>query len=206
MKRHFFLGIIGAAMVSIALAQPPQPQGFGARAPQGANAGQAAAPTPNALFGIIDADGDGVITKRELRKAVAALKKLDLDSDGNITLEEVNAATTGAAGAAAGGPATFGGGTNFRGSSGFIPAGDPRSGPALSQYDRNGDGALTPDEVPPQLRGLVQGSDANNDGRLDPQEVALIQQRMNERARGQQSLPPGFRLGPQGPERIPQGQ
>ena len=118
-----------AAIASAAAAQPPQPTGFGAGAPrQGANAAQAGnqpAAAPNALFSIIDADGDGVITKRELRKAVAALKKLDLDKDGNITLAE--ASGTPAGGAAAGGPATFGGGTGFNNGAGGYGAGDPRS-------------------------------------------------------------------------------
>lgn len=207
MKARYLLGVVCAAVASTAFAQPPNPQGYVPGAPrQGGNAGPTADNQANtaavALFSVIDADGDGVVTTRELRRVVATLKKLDLDKDGKITLDE--ASSTLANTAAANGPAALGGANAGHGPGGFQPAGDPRTGPNLSQFDRNGDGVLTPDEVPPQMRSMVQGSDANNNGRLDPEEIAMIQQRMNERARGQQPLPPGFRMGPRGPERIPQ--
>ena len=43
---------------------------------------------PNPMFEAIDANGDGTINNVELRKAIAALRKLDADGDGNITLAE----------------------------------------------------------------------------------------------------------------------
>jgi Ca2+-binding EF-hand superfamily protein len=152
------------------------------------------------MFNAIDTDGDGAITMRELRKAVVALKQLDLDKDGKITLAEV-----------ANGPSQMGGPpAGFRGASGFSNpggelGGDPRpAGPNLMQYDRNGDGQLSTDEVPTQLMGTLRGADKNGNGKLDPQELQMIQQRIQERARGQRPLPPGVSVGPQGVTRTPQ--
>jgi hypothetical protein len=206
MKRQLALVLACAVTATAAVAQPPQPPGFGPGGPpQGANAGQLpggpGGPPPNALFNVIDADGDGVITSRELRRAVAALKKLDLDGDGKITLEEANSSAGGPS--AMGGPGAYGGRAGGgNGAGGFNS--DPRpGGPNLSQYDRNADGVLSPDEVPTQMMGMVRGSDRNGNGVLDPDEIALIQQRMSERVRGQRSLPPGVNVGPQGVERVP---
>ena len=63
---------------------------------------------------------------------------------------------------------------------------------------------LSADEVPTQLRGMLRGTDQNGNGTLDAQELQAIQQRMNERIRGQRSLPPGISVGPQGVTGTPQ--
>lgn len=179
-----------------ALAQPPEGGNYGS--PPG---GPGSLP-PNAMFNAIDADGDGSITMRELRKAVVALKKLDANKDGKITLAETMLAQSGSNGSAA--PGGFRGQTGFgNGPNGF--SGDPRpTGPNMMQFDRNGDGQLSADEVPTQLRGMLRGSDQNGDGKLDAQELQTISQRMNERLRGQRPLPPGISVGPQGVERTTQ--
>jgi Ca2+-binding EF-hand superfamily protein len=223
--------------------QPPAPQGL----------------PPNALFDAIDADRDGAISVRELRKAVVALKQFDADQDGKITRDEaqggppnpqavlrrlmendkdgdgklskselprhlasqLKTADTNGDGAidraelanvmqpvqpqfgAGGGVGNGGlGGGGFRGQGGFN--GDPRPGVNLSQYDRNGDGQLSADEMPAQMRGVLRGTDQNGDGQLSPQELQAIQQRMNERIRGQRPLPPGVTVGPQGVSGTPQ--
>jgi Ca2+-binding EF-hand superfamily protein len=217
------------------------------------------------LFDLIDADGDGAITMRELRKAAASLKQLDVDKDGKITKDEaapgpggrigeptamvertlendkngdgklsndemprhlahlLNTADTnsdgeldraeltralanvpGQFGSGNNGPAGFGGRQGGFGNGGnFGGAGDPRPGVNLSQYDRNGDGSLSADEMPTQMRGMLSGSDQNGNGQLDPAEVQAISQRMNERLRGQRPLPPGVSVGPQGVKRSP---
>lgn len=64
-----------------ALAQPPDESGE-TRGPRG---GMPAFPLMMAL----DADNDGVISPREIKKAVTALKTLDADGDGRLTEDEL---------------------------------------------------------------------------------------------------------------------
>ncbi|HVT29011.1 MAG TPA: hypothetical protein VHE81_13430, partial [Lacipirellulaceae bacterium] len=53
----------------------------------------------------------------------------------------------------------------------------------MQQYDRNQDGVLTADEVPPQVRTMLRGADLNNDRRIDASELQAFSQRMNARMR-----------------------
>jgi Ca2+-binding EF-hand superfamily protein len=242
-------------LVAVAWGQPPERARFGSgNGPQyGPPPETGSLPSP--MFDAIDADGDGAISMRELRKAVVALKQLDADKDGEITraealggpadpaamidrmmendkdgdgklskreiprhlaqqLNDADANNDGGIDRAEltnamnnsrprfGGP---GGGGVPNGFGGGATGGDPRpGGPDLSQYDRNGDGQLSADEVPSQLRGMLRGTDQNGDGRLDAQEMQSIQQRLNERVRGQRRLPPGVTVGPQGATGAPQ--
>jgi len=113
------------------------------------------APRMNPMFAVIDADRDGVISPRELRKAIPALKQLDTDGDGNITLAEVAPPL----------------GPDGR------PGGDSTEMvERLMENDRNGDGMLTINEVSPQLARMLQGADQNGDGAIDRQELALAVQ------------------------------
>lgn len=207
-------------------------------------------PRPNPMFAAIDVDGDGVITKVELKKAIVQLRKLDVDNDGNITLAE--ASPQFGPGGPGGGPrwnpeqfvdrlmendkngdgklsadeitetvkpmidgadrngdgvydrdellAHVGNMRNrFRGGPGGGPDGPPGfgfggpdGGPGfdanqvfgrLMQGDRNGDGRLTADEVPPQAMGMLQGGDQNGDGAIDAAELQAVMRRMGGRAR-----------------------
>src|SRR4051812_6344588 len=101
----------------------------------------------NKLLAIIDADGDGIVTKVEMAKAMTALHKMKKDPKGNISYEKPGdnnaaaAAADPAQGAAAG--AGAGGGPQQQ-----------EAGRFMQQYDRNGDGVLTPDELPPQLANM----------------------------------------------------
>lgn len=137
-----------------------------------AQQGQAppAGPASNAIFAVIDADGDGVISKAELRKAIRALKSLDADRDGTITLAE--ASVTAAPNALAANPAVD----------------------RMMQNDRNNDGKLTLDEVPPADLPMLQNADANGDKAIDRRELEAVMQPMtNQFGRG-----PGGPLGPNG--------
>ena len=113
-------------------------------------------PGPNRMFLAIDVNNDGIISAQELRRAATSLKVLDADSDGNITLAEV---TSGAGAGIAAGQMT------------------PMNGPAamveqmIVQNDKNGDGQLSPEEIPPQMARMFPQMDANGDGRLTREEL-----------------------------------
>lgn len=140
-------------------------------------------PPPNPMFTAIDADGDGVITKVELRKAIAALKKLDADGDGNITLAEVSPPS---------------------------PFSDPAQfvDRVIADNDKNGDGKLSKDEVPERLQRMLENADQNGDGEITREEVTAAMQSMRERFRGGPGGPGGlgdgrFSRGPEGGPRGP---
>jgi Ca2+-binding EF-hand superfamily protein len=139
----------------------------GAAGAAGANRNAAGPPRSNAMFDAIDADGDGIITKLELRKAIKALRTLDSDADGNITLAEANVG---------GGPVG--------------PAAPGKNDAQIAQFmanDLNGDGKLSPNEVPNNLLPILQNADRNQDGAIDRQELAAAL----ANARGQFGGPQG---------------
>jgi EF hand len=260
MKVHLWTIAVWMGLVSLVVAQPAErgglgPDGGSAESEYGRGPGGPGGPPPNAMFSAIDADGDGTITMRELRKAVVALKQLDTDKDGKITQAEAMGGPPNPeamidrvmendkngdgklskneiprhlaqmlAGADTNGDGTIdraevaacmqgarqgiggtAGGANGSNSFAGGAGGDPRpGGPNLMQFDRNGDGQLSADEVPAQMMGLVRGADQNHNGTLDAQELQAIQQRINERVRGDRPLPPGVMVGPQGVTGVPQ--
>ena len=62
-------------------------------------------------------------------------------------------------------------------------AGNPAG--RLMQYDQNGDGMLSLQEIPQNMRGAFQPQDdLNGDGSLDAREVQAVVARMGGRARG----------------------
>lgn len=130
-----------------------QPADSNAVAPAAADAAGGAS---DAIFAALDADGDGAISKAELKKAITALKKLDADNDGNITRAEC-----GLGAAAAGGP----------------PAGQNANANAAQWMDRvmakdtNKDGKLSPNELNENEKQMLQNADANNDGFIDRDEL-----------------------------------
>jgi Ca2+-binding EF-hand superfamily protein len=138
--------------------------------PDPADAAPADAMPPNAMFDAIDSDGDGIITKAELRKAIRALKTLDADNDGNITLAEAGASA---------GPAASGG---------------PDVERMLTEHDKNGDRKLTADEVPPHIMPILQGADKNQDRAIDEDELkAAIQTSQFRNGPGAPGLGPNGR-------------
>ncbi len=130
-----------------------------------------------AILAVMDTDGDGVVTRIEFGKAMAALHKVHKDPKGNMTVPEKAAE---AAKAAAGTD-----GTQQNGQGGQAAAGG-RGDAAMArfmQYDRNHDGVLTPDEVPPQGRAMLRGADLNGDGKIDAAELQAWSQKMGEQMR-----------------------
>jgi Ca2+-binding EF-hand superfamily protein len=159
MRSHILMLMLAMLPATTAAAQfagkkPGDAPAADAKAVDGGEQGAlAAGPTANAMFAAIDVDGDGVITKVELRKAIKALMTLDADKDGNITLAEA--------------------------SSGNSPNGAP-IGPGgdaaqfverMMQFDKNRDGMLTANEVPANMRPMLQNADKNNDNAIDQGEL-----------------------------------
>jgi Ca2+-binding EF-hand superfamily protein len=120
---------------------------------------QTATPSVNRMFLAIDTNNDGVINAQELRRAVASLKVLDADNDGNITLAEASPQI---------GPTG--------------PAGQPLAAnpvdQMLAQNDKNRDGQLTPDEIPPQMARMFPQWDASGDGIVTRDELAAAMANM----------------------------
>lgn len=189
--RIALIGVLIGLLTASALAQAPGPGGPnrgefngpgqggpGGPGGRGGPGGPRMMGPPNAMFSAIDVDGDGTITKAELRKAIVALKKLDADGDGNITLAEVSPM---------GGPmGPFGG--------------DPaQMVDRMMQGDKDGDGKLSADELPGRMgERMLQDGDTNGDGALDRDEITSSMENMRNRFRGG----PG---GPGGPGGFPGG-
>ena len=138
---------------------------------------------PPAFLKALDANADGVIDADEIANAATALKALDKDGAGKLTLEELLGPPPGAGQSGDGqrpphpqGPppgAGSGGGTNH-----------PPVPPIIAALDANGDGIIDADELanaPAALKTL----DKNSDGKLTPDEF------MGPRRRG-----PGGHGGP----------
>jgi Ca2+-binding EF-hand superfamily protein len=129
---------------------PERPRGAPER-PGGAMVG------PAALMRVLDADGDGAISKSEIDEAPKALKKLDRNGDGQLTREEL-------------GP---------RGGGQQPPV--ARGGQAtaalmerLRNLDENNDGKWTKDELPERFQEQFDTLDANKDGSLDRDELRRL--------------------------------
>jgi Ca2+-binding EF-hand superfamily protein len=134
----------------------------------------------NAILLAMDADKDGVVSRVEYGKALAALRKVHKDPRGNMTVPEGATPATGAdskAGADIGqgqagvGPAV---GTNNRNINNEAMG-------RFMQYDTNHDGVLSANEVPPQTRAMLRGADFNGDGVIDAKELQEFARKMGER-------------------------
>ncbi|MEZ6065844.1 MAG: EF-hand domain-containing protein [Planctomycetaceae bacterium] len=111
---------------------------------------------PNPIFDAIDADKDGSISEAELANASKALKALDKDGDGKITREEVRPQFGGGTGGQGGGFANFDPeefaasqlekDTNDDGKLSREELGE-RGARMLENGDKNGDGFLDVDEI-----------------------------------------------------------
>lgn len=160
------------------MAQPPE--GFGGRGPGGF-----ARFSP--IFQALDTDEDGELSKSEIKNAAKALRKLDKNKDGQITMDEVRpnfGPNGGPEGRRRGGPE---GGPSPQ-------ANDPDAMVKnLMAFDKNGDGKLSKDELPERMQGMFERGDTNKDGFLTPDEIRFM-------AMAQQG-PDGGGPGPTGPGR-----
>ena len=133
----------------------------------------------NPMFAALDADEDGEISEKEIENATAALKKLDKNSDGKLTAEELRPEFPGRGER---GPRD---GEGPRGDRGPRDGDRPGGGDAvgmfvdrMKQLDKNGDGSITKDELP-EGRGerMLTAGDTNSDGKLDSTEIKAMAER-----------------------------
>jgi Ca2+-binding EF-hand superfamily protein len=123
-----------------------------------------------------DKDKDGVLSEDEIPERMAPmLRGADQDNDGAISKAEVTASMEQMRNRFRGGGP---GGGFGPGGGGFNPQ---QMVQQFAQYDRNGDSKLTADEVPEQMRRMLQGADQNQDQAIDTQELQQAAQRMAER-------------------------
>jgi Ca2+-binding EF-hand superfamily protein len=124
------------------------------------------------IFEVLDADQDWTISAAEIANASVALRTLDRNHDGNLTVDELL-------------PKPGRSGRN----------GDRSTDETLNllrSFDRNGDGRLTPNEVPERFQGLFTRGDANHDGLLDAAEMRSLAEQADADAARTEFWPGGF--------------
>ncbi|WP_442510944.1 EF-hand domain-containing protein [Novipirellula sp. SH528] len=110
------------------------------------------------VIAALDADSDGIISAKEIAGAVAALKTLDKNKDGQLTEDEMRPEFGGP-----GGPGGPGGG----GSSEAVVA-------RLMAMDQDGDGKLSQSELSGRLQSIMAKADTNKDGFATKAEIEAM--------------------------------
>jgi Ca2+-binding EF-hand superfamily protein len=114
------------------------------------------------LMMALDADGDGEISTSEMNGAVAALKKLDKNSDGKLTLDEL---------APEGMRGPFGPGPNFLDPEEMVNR--------MMMADANKDGFIDQDEMPERMKAMMlDRGDTDKDGKLSKEELTKMAAQM----------------------------
>ena len=167
----------------LGLAPASAQDGFG-RGP-----GRGRFPGPNIGFAALDANGDGVLDAREIAAAPTALARLDKNSDGRITSDEVRMAMP--EGRGRGGPGRGRGEQEQQGGGNVVED----TVKTLMAFDANGDGRLSRSELPERFQGIFDRADENKDGFLTPDE---IRKTAAAQAAPPDSMGPGGRGGPEG--------
>jgi Ca2+-binding EF-hand superfamily protein len=188
MKRFSFcVAVLAVSMLSaIAMAGEPgggQGGGQGGRrgggggfgGPGGRGPGGSGGPPMSPLMIALDTDEDGELSAKEIANAVAALKKLDKNNDGKLTREEMRPSSEGR-GRDGGGRGQDAGGRGQDGGRG-------RGGSMMERlmgFDKNKDGKVTKDEMPEQMKRMLDRGDANKDGALDRTEIEKMVERFRQ--------------------------
>jgi len=147
--------------------------GLAAQAQDGRGPGRGRFPVINAGFTALDTNGDGVLDAAEIAAAPKSLAKLDKDSDGQITSDEVRMAMP--QGRGPGGPG--GPGRGGPGREGGEREGEPQDKiiedtvKTYMAFDANGDGKLSKSELPERFQGIFDRADENKDGFITPDEI-----------------------------------
>jgi Ca2+-binding EF-hand superfamily protein len=135
-----------------------------------------------------DKNGDGTLSADEVTDTVRPMiEGADQNGDGSFSRDELtahmqNARNRGPGRGFPGGPGGFRG---PGGPGGFAdrPFDANQMTGQLMRNDRNGDGRLTADELPPQAVRMFQGGDQNGDGAIDAAEMQAVMRRMGRGAR-----------------------
>ncbi len=149
-------------------------------------------PPEHPLMTALDTNHDGIIDADEIAHAVESLKKLDKNHDGKLTPDELRPA--GAPGGrgremgqgqqgrpgGAGGPPGEAGGQGGPGGATQRGGGNVDFVTKLMQYDKNGDGKVTKDELPEQLQWVLDRADTNKDGAIDRQEAEAFAKKTSQ--------------------------
>ena len=145
-----------------------------------------------------DNNGDGKVTKDEMPERIEErlLQRADTNEDGALDKEEVKKFAEqmgqGPGGQGPGGPGTMGRGGPSRGGPGASGSGSFVE--RVMNFDKNGDGKVTKDEMPEQMQQrLLHRADANGDGAIDKQEAEQMAERFGRGGPGARGGRGGFR-------------
>ena len=136
--------------------------------PPAANRPEGDRPTPppgDALFRLLDKNGDGIISDDEISAAAEALRKFAKDHDGKITREALGLPPSPPAGTAA------------RANSGELLL------RRFKAMDKDNDGKVSKDEAEGMLKERFDEIDANHDGFIDETEMKQVIEKLGERLR-----------------------
>ena len=149
---------------------------------------------PPPIIAALDADDDGVISSSEIDGAVTALKALDRNGDGDLTMEELHPDRPGRGGSAEGnrgerrrgGPpgGEFGQRGPVEGDRGEHRRGGRGEGPPpvkfvekMMESDTDGDGLISRDEASDRLLRGFDRIDADGNGSIDKLELEQVAKR-----------------------------
>lgn len=159
---------------------------------------------PPPIIAALDIDKDGVISASEIDGAVAALKTLDKNEDGDLTMEELHPEPP-----PHGGPAFgrrggdrdggFGRGPRDRDGKGGRPGRGGMPSPEefisrIMESDEDGDGEISKDEAPERLSRGFDHIDTDENGSITKSELEEAARRFGQReGRGRRGGPDGER-------------